>query len=93
MKITRGTPTHGDMHMNFMDLTDDECMYMFTHGQKERMRSLFAAGGPSIHYLIKWIKRKWTSAAASLSAANRAIVLYPVPATDQLQVRILREVM
>jgi hypothetical protein len=45
-KITCGTSAHGDMYMNFMDLTDDACMYMFTLGQKERMRALFAQGGP-----------------------------------------------
>jgi hypothetical protein len=36
---------HGDMYMNYMDLTDDACMSMFTHGQKIRMRSQFAVGG------------------------------------------------
>jgi Pregnancy-associated plasma protein-A/Secretion system C-terminal sorting domain len=35
----------GDMFMNFMDFVDDGCMNMFTLGQKERMRSLFARGG------------------------------------------------
>ncbi|OQD44174.1 zinc metalloprotease [Croceivirga radicis] len=34
-----------DMTMNYMDYVDDECMYMFSNGQKERMRALFAAGG------------------------------------------------
>jgi hypothetical protein len=36
---------HGDMFMNYMDLTDDGCMSMFTHGQKIKMRSVFAIGG------------------------------------------------
>ena len=36
---------NGDMFMNFMDYTNDACMNMFTIGQKQKMRSVFAAGG------------------------------------------------
>ena len=34
-----------DMTMNYMDYTDDACMYMFSLGQKDRMRAIFATGG------------------------------------------------
>lgn len=37
---------NGDMFMNYMDYTDDACMFMFTLGQKSRMLSVFASGGP-----------------------------------------------
>ncbi|MTI39459.1 zinc metalloprotease [Fulvivirga lutimaris] len=35
-----------DMTMNYMDYTNDACMYMFSEGQKARMRAIFASGGP-----------------------------------------------
>ena len=34
-----------DMYMNYMDYVDDACMNMFSTGQKNRMRALFASGG------------------------------------------------
>jgi hypothetical protein len=36
---------NSNMFMNFMDNVDDDAMFMFTHGQRKRMRALFAEGG------------------------------------------------
>ncbi len=35
----------GDMYMNYMDITQDACVNMFTYGQKQRMLALFQPGG------------------------------------------------
>ena len=47
-----GCPTYptvncksADMTMNYMDYTDDACMNMFTLGQNDRIRAIFASGG------------------------------------------------
>ncbi len=34
-----------DMTMNYMDYVQDDCMYMFSSGQNDRMRTLFSPGG------------------------------------------------
>ena len=39
-----GSPV--EMTMNYMDYTDDACMFMFTDGQKDRAVSTFVEGGP-----------------------------------------------
>lgn len=47
-KVTCSNGPNGDMHMNYMDYTDDACMYMFTTGQKARMVAVLAAGGARV---------------------------------------------
>ena len=42
---TCGGTSHAMMTMNYMDYTNDACMYMFSTGQKNRMQAVLAAGG------------------------------------------------
>jgi len=43
--VTCSNGPNGDMFMNYMDYTDDACMFMFSSGQVSRMQALFATGG------------------------------------------------
>jgi len=43
--ISCGNTPYGNMYMDYMDFTDDLGMHMFTYGQRDRMRTLFAPGG------------------------------------------------
>ncbi len=45
-RVTCSNGPNGDMFMNYMDYTNDLCMYMFSGGQKTRSRAVFAVGGP-----------------------------------------------
>lgn len=44
-KVSCSNGPNGDLFMNYMDYTDDACMYMFTSAQAARMQALFAPGG------------------------------------------------
>ena len=44
-RVTCSNGPNGDLFMNYMDYTDDACMYMFSNAQSTRMQSLFATGG------------------------------------------------
>lgn len=48
---TCGNTTNGDMFMNYMDYTDDQCMNMFTNGQRDRAHALFQSGGARVSLL------------------------------------------
>jgi hypothetical protein len=47
-RVTCSNGPAGDMFMNYMDYTNDACMYAFTNGQKTRMMALFSSGGSRV---------------------------------------------
>lgn len=75
---------NGDMFMNFMDFTDDACMYMFTRGQAVKMRSLFATAGIRNSFLNSTVCDSNAVQRAGVITAtvvtNPGISLYPNPA-------------
>jgi hypothetical protein len=85
---------YGNMYMNYMDFTDDLGMHMFTYGQRDRMRTLFASGGFRYPLLA--------SPAASVAALtvdsppesvtvgghSPVLMLYPNPAVNNISVKM-----
>jgi len=47
-KVTCSNGPNGDMFMNYMDYTDDNCMNMFTAGQASRMNAAITASRPGL---------------------------------------------
>lgn len=91
-----GNEATGDMYMNYMDLTNDECMYMFTAGQKKKMREIFEAGNlrhallgtgalaePGNAIDMYWGKQK----PGTISV--KQIALWPVPAKSTIRVDLI----
>ena len=79
---------NGDMYMDFMDFTDDVCMNMFTTGQKNKMRSLFALGNPRNSFLNSNVCDSSLAEGGPLPGdtliAGVKISVYPNPFSNQV---------
>ena len=81
----------GDMFMNYMDFTNDACMNLFTHGQKERMRLMFKKGGPR-HALLSstGLNTPWHEAPPQTNDTALhmfTVQIYPNPSKDAVAIR------
>jgi hypothetical protein len=91
--ISCGNTPYGNMYMNYMDFTDDVGMHMFTYGQRDRMRTLFATGGFRNVLLSSPAAsapagQPSTAETGSSSAVVTAPSLYPNPATSYVSISI-----
>jgi len=93
IKFSCGNTGNGDMYMNYMDLTNDDCMLMFTVGQMNRMRAAFAEGGPR-HAMLSsqgcsgTPKPKPIEAPVATEPVVKLLNLYPNPTQSQLVIDI-----
>lgn len=52
VRVSCNNGPFGDMYMDYMDFTNDDCLVIFTEGQRQKMRSLFDQGGPRYSLLL-----------------------------------------
>jgi hypothetical protein len=71
----------GDMFMNYMDYTDDRCMFMFSQGQTERMSVVFAAGGPRASFATSGALRQAATIPAPIS-------IFPNPGSEAVSLAL-----
>jgi pregnancy-associated plasma protein-A/type IX secretion system substrate protein len=81
----------GDMYMNYMDFTNDACLNMFTTGQKQRMRALFAVGGA--RHSILFSNALGTPSTEEIPLPDAPpkwlfVKLFPNPATSELTINL-----
>ncbi|MFT3911350.1 MAG: M43 family zinc metalloprotease [Ferruginibacter sp.] len=89
---------NGDMFMNYMDLTNDACMNMFTHGQAIKMRSLFANGGARNSFLNSYACDSSLASGAPLpddtlpvAKPKGEIRVFPNPVKDMITITPINE--
>ena len=88
---------NGDMFMNYMDFTNDDCMNMFTQGQKNEMRGQFAVGNARNSFLNTFVcdsslAQNGPLPTDSTSGNDITISVYPNPFISQITVSSNNEV-
>jgi hypothetical protein len=79
--------SYGDMFMNFMDFSDDACMNMFTQGQKNKMRSLFALGNSKNSFLNSAVCKSNTENAPLPGDTDTLLITaYPNPFVNEINI-------
>lgn len=76
----------GNMYMNFMDFTNDECVNMFTHGQVSKMHELFKEGGAR-NALLQSAKAAGSEESGEW-VSKESVSVYPNPVVNELTIRI-----
>jgi hypothetical protein len=96
VRISCNNGPNGDMYMNYMDFTNDDCLVMFTQGQKKRMLSLFQANGPRYSILLSHGLETPNSEESPLPDDSAPqwlhVNIYPNPAHTQLTLNVAFDV-
>jgi len=79
---------YGNLYMNYMDFTDDIGMHLFTGGQRDRMRVLFADGGFRHVLLASPAAVAATQTQGSGATMVVSMSIYPNPTMNSATVRM-----
>ncbi|MEL7119636.1 MAG: zinc-dependent metalloprotease [Bacteroidota bacterium] len=84
-----------EMSMNFMDNTEDEALYMFTLGQKNRIRAMVSEGGPRHSLTQTKVQCNNSNQSANLQVLSQAntdieqgLHVFPNPVGSELNIVI-----
>ncbi len=88
--LSCGNTPYGNLYMDYMDFTDDIGMHLFTSGQRDRMRTLFAPGGFRNALLSSGVPVATDSAAGATvtDEAGAGMTIYPNPAVSLVTVQL-----
>jgi hypothetical protein len=88
--LSCGNTKYGNLYMDYMDFTDDAGMHLFTYGQRDRMRTLFAPGGFRYALLSSNVPVAADSAAGTTvtNEAGAGMTIYPNPAVSLVTVQL-----
>lgn len=85
--VTCGNEPYGNLYQDYMDFTDDIGMHLFTYGQRDRMRTLFAPGGFRYPLLSSTVPVVVDSTEAEVDPAG-GITAFPNPAMSSVTVKL-----
>ncbi len=90
-----------EMTMNFMDNTNDACLYMFTMGQKIRMQAMLSEGGPRYGLVsndekcnpkgqtFSDVELRTLPTDSLYNETSIKVNIYPNPATNEIKLQII----
>ncbi|HEY2720761.1 MAG TPA: M43 family zinc metalloprotease [Chitinophagaceae bacterium] len=91
VRVSCSNGPNGDMYMDYMDFTNDDCLVMFTNGQKQKMQALFQPGGP--RYSILFSNGLGVPTKAAIPPPDDEpqwlhVQVYPNPAANEITVNL-----
>jgi hypothetical protein len=86
--ISCSNEPYGNLYMDYMDFTDDIGMHLFTYGQRDRMRTLFAPGGFRYALLSSTVPVQVDSVVSIAGDEGGGITIFPNPAVSEVTVKL-----